>query len=512
MSSRSTALNAEQRPAWQNPLLPPGRHCPPLGELGKVNSRIALFPIVFFEVYLTLTVLLFAFGPWPWHVSNPVTLYGFLALVQAALLAGYVTAIHKHPPPRSHKWCPSRLVVVSLLFNFAWLPELYNIRTSTVDFSFAAAASRIAAGISDPAAQYHQKIRDIAALGPSTLVGYLTFLVYPILWILVPVAVLYWHRLSTWTRIGFGLWFICDISTWVASGTNKGIADYAVLLPWLLIARRPALLANLNSRKVLMIAFVVLAGMGALFTFFSMNMIGRAGGQSVVQYDLPAGISMDADNMLIRFLPPAQQGSVAALVSYVTQGYYALSLALHEPFVFCYGVGNSYFLEGLTRKFVASPIMDRTYPARIETYGWSRYGRWHSLYTWIACDVSFYGVIIVVFLIGRLLAALWLDVVVNKDPLAISLFALLLMMLYYASANNQVLGFPSTAIPFWTLLCIWSRRRVRQFVVTPSKGVRRRAVGDGPGEFPGTSLVPERTAFVRAEGVFVLRRSTKRWQ
>src|ERR1035441_388829 len=116
---------------------------------------------------------------------------------------------------------------------------------------------------------------------------------------------------------------------------------------------------------------------------------------------------------------------------------------MREPFEFCYGVGNSYFFEGLTRKLVASPIINRSYPARIETYGWNRYERWHSLYTWLASDVSFYRVVVLMFLVGRLLARVWLDVVVNKDPMAVSLFPLLIMMLYYAPANNQVLAFPA---------------------------------------------------------------------
>jgi hypothetical protein len=468
MSSRYATLDAGQgliadRP---NPTLALNRPRPKVSGAGRVPRRVALFPIVFFEAYLTLTVLLFAFGPWPWEVSNPVTLYGFLILAQAALLAGYLTAARKHPRPSIITWKPSRWVVVSLLFNFAWLPYTYELRTNTfvLGFNFGGMVNAMLRGFSNPAANYAEKTRNLSTLGPSTPMTYAALLVYPLLWILVPVGVMYWSRLALRTRIGIVFFIICDILVWMASGMNKGIADYALLLPWLLIARRPSVIANFNSRKLLTITVVVLVGMGALFMFFSMNIVGRSGGQAASQVDLPAGISLDTDHPMLKLLPPAQQGPVAGLVSYVTQGYYALSLALHEPFMFCYGVGNSYFLEGLTRKFVSSPIIDRTYPARIETYGWNRYGRWHSLYVWFASDVSFYGTIAVMFLLGRLFAIVWLDVVVNKDPLAICLFTLLILMLYYTPANNQILGFPGTAIPFWAFLPAWwiSRRPARQ--------------------------------------------------
>lgn len=466
MSSSSHMLYAAPSLALaqENQTLPRSRCRPPFTGKETLNRRIALFPIVFFELYLSFTVFLFAFGPWPWPVSNPIELYGFLALAQLGLLVGYLSAIHQRPRVSSVKWRPSRLVVLSLLFNFAWLIQSYKDRTNSVEFSFAQVQRAISTGLSDPAVQYNARLESASALGPSSIITYVSLLLTPILFILLPVGVVYWQRLSWWTRIGMILWAICDLMTWVATGTNKGIADYALLLPWLLVAREPSVLATVKWRKVLVIASVTLVGITTLLILFSMNMISRVGegGGARMRYDPDARITLDAENPLIRFLPPAQQGPIAMFISYESQGYYGLSLALRESFVPCYGLGNSFFLEGLSRKYVANSIADRTYPGRIEQYGWGQYLRWHTLYPWIASDVSFYGTIVVMFLIGRLLALVWLDVVFYKDPFAVSLFALLVIMLYYTPANNQVLGFSPSAVPFWAFLFIWRFSRGRR--------------------------------------------------
>src|ERR1039458_8038690 len=69
----------------------------------KMNKRLPIFPIIFFQIYLATSVLTFAFGPWQWPVSNPWQLYSFLILAQVALLAGYLKAIKKQPRPASTK-------------------------------------------------------------------------------------------------------------------------------------------------------------------------------------------------------------------------------------------------------------------------------------------------------------------------------------------------------------------------------------------------------------------------
>jgi hypothetical protein len=430
----------------------------------KINKRIALFPIIFFQIYLAASVLAFAFGPWPWPVSNALQLYSFLILAQVALFVGYRSAINKQPRPASTRLRVPLMITVSLVFNYLWLPEMYENRTAQA-FSSGGAIRAVLIGLTNPGNQYREKLKygHVMAMSmQSTVMDYVTLLIYPVLWIAFPLGVVFWEQLSVRIRVALVGFIILDLSTWVASGMNKGIADFVILLPFMLVARKPAMLINIRSRNVIAIGLIAIIGVAALFTFFSLRSLVPSGGPRSSQYaDSMAGIAVDLDSPSMRVVPPGLQVPVANFVSYFSQGYYGLSLALKEPFIFCYGVGHSYFLEGLSRHLFNPPIYANTYPARIQTSGWDSYIKWDSIYPWIASDLSFPGAIVFMFVIGRLFALVWLDVVFCRNSWAVCLLPLLLIMLFYVPANNQVLAFPQSAMPFYVMLVLWSFSRAR---------------------------------------------------
>src|ERR1035438_5593495 len=115
----------------------------------KINKRIALFPIIFFQAYLATSVLTFAFGPWHWPVSNPLQLYSFLILAQVALFAGYLQAIKKQPRPASTKLRVPFLFIASLFVNYLWIGQVYEIRTGE-PFDLRSAIAAAVAGITSP--------------------------------------------------------------------------------------------------------------------------------------------------------------------------------------------------------------------------------------------------------------------------------------------------------------------------------------------------------------------------
>ena len=49
-----------------------------------------LAPLVFFEVYLSVTVALFFFGPWPWSIDNKLLMAAYLISSQLLIAAGYL--------------------------------------------------------------------------------------------------------------------------------------------------------------------------------------------------------------------------------------------------------------------------------------------------------------------------------------------------------------------------------------------------------------------------------------
>ena len=437
------------------------------------DRGILLFPMRFFQTYLTATVLCFAFGPWPWPVDNPVQLYLFLILNQVCLWAGYKLAM-RHLPCEYRRWVSARrLVQISL---FAWIilfAPIHAIRfggglSSLLDLPAAAIY-----GIQDPGSAYSDKLQVLTEQRPEATTWELLVLWvnYPILWLLVPLGTFYWKEISWMARLGVIAFGFLNMMSWVSIGTNKGLADLMFIVPWMAVARRPQWLHPKARIRMVVVTVVILIGLALLVSFFIRGQIGRRGGE-IPTYDFSADIALNEKNWLVACASRESVGAIGAMTSYLTQGYYGLSLAMKEPFTWCYGFGNSYFLQGLSGPiFGHNVISDQTYSAKIDKdFGWGIYLRWSSLYAWLANDLSFLGVPAAMFAIGWLFGLLWLDVIRSANPFAVALFALLLILLFYIPANNQILHFSSTFWPFWSFLPLWwlSRRPIQAIRLYPS--------------------------------------------
>lgn len=426
------------------------------------SRRIRMFPILFFQFYLTASVIVFAFGPWPWPVPDPVKLYTFLFVAQLALWFGYKSGLATRPGRYYGRLRLAKMLTVSLLVNIIWIIPSYMLALKMQSASISTITTAIATGIADPGFVYAQK--RINAVGAETgLLNYINLLIRPVLWLLFPLAVFHWHRLSFWFKFCVVFVVISGLLKWVALGTTKGVADFFLLLPVLLLAANPLIIKRIKVKAVFKIFSVSLLSIILLLSFFLYMQQGRGDG-TIRMYNYNANIYLDEQNPSIILLPLVGKAAVGAITSYLSQGYYGLSLALTEPFSWSYGVGNSFFFTGLTEHFTGPGVVsEKTYPVKIEKYGWLSHNNWHSIYTWIASDLTFPGTIVFVFLIGRLFAMVWLDVLQRENPYAVPLFALLTIMLFYFPANNQVLAFPDTATAFLVILTMWiiTRRKYR---------------------------------------------------
>lgn len=427
-----------------------------------LNRRIIMFPIWVFQCYLTLTVLVFAFGPWPWPVQSPVMLYTFLFLAQIALWLGYKSGIKTRPGSYYGRWQLFSMLKISLLVNLFWIIPSFMLKLGMQEANISNITTAVSTGAVDPGSMYAAKFEAASSGAKTTLFGYINILISPILWLLFPLGVDQWRSLNLKFRICFVFVILAGLLKWVAIGTTKGFADFFLLLPGLLLAANPRIIATTKLKTIIKAFCFTLVGFSLLFIVFIYMQQSRARGE-IRDYIVAADIGIDTDNWMVRNLPPEAQVAVAASTSYLVQGYYGLSLALGETFDWSYGIGNSYFLIGLGERFVGEGvIIDRTYPGKIEKeYGWPAYHNWSSFYPWIASDVTFPGTLVVVFLIGSLFAKVWLDVLKKENPYAVPLFALLIMMVFYFPANNQVLAFPDTAPAFLGILICWVFTRKR---------------------------------------------------
>ncbi|HMH43264.1 MAG TPA: hypothetical protein VK557_07270 [Pyrinomonadaceae bacterium] len=418
----------------------------------EISLKIRYVPIVFFQIYLALTVFLFVFGPWHWPIVNGLKLYVFLALAHLALFLGYRSVIHREPTVYSGKWKIERIVLVALIAHLLLLIPTSSFRSGS-------ALPDVFGGLADPGLAYETSNRFRSEGGGSA--EYIRIVLGPLLFLLLPLTVLYWHRLKVLVKALSAFAIFGFLAIYLAIGTNKALADFVLLTPCLIFAGYMTGALRLNRTfKIVAIAFSTLAFI-LFITFFSSTMVSRMKGESQVSSFGRLGISADSDNFLVRDLPEKQRPAVIALTSYLTQGYYAVYLALDEPFVPMFGVGNSLFLSHNAARITGNDEIEwMPYPMRLSR--WDGWGNWSTIYPWIASDVSFPGTIVVVFLIGRFFGLAWLDTIEGSNPFAVGVFAQFLIMLFYFSANNQALQTGEALSSFVGVFALWlfTRKRI----------------------------------------------------
>lgn len=422
----------------------------------KLGLGLRTFPIFFFIAYLSFTIFLFAYGPWPYPVKNGLPLYTYLALAHLALFTGYLSAALGKPRGYFGKWRIESILKLSVLVNLVLLWPTLAFRTGQW-------LPNLKAAILDPGAAYGQS--NIARLQAVPVVEYIRIFAGPLLFWLLPLTIFYRRRLKKRLLGLAGLLIMGNVLTFVAMGTNKGIADTVLLGIGLLLAGHYAQIARISpqgKRRLVIGGSLVMA---LFLVFFARGMATRSGSGALYGYFSALQISADPENFMVRGLPASAQVGIYGLTSYLTQGYYALYLSLKEPFIPTFGVGHSMFLVNQVADLPGLAFVGRLpFPMRIEKYGWNAYGLWSSIYPWIASDVSFPGTLLVVFIIGRLFAQTWLDTLRGENPFAVAAFAQFLIMLFYFPANNQVLQSGESWTAFVGTLILWRFTR-RKYVL-----------------------------------------------
>ena len=415
--------------------------------LQRLSLRVRLFPIVFFLSYLTFTVLLFAFGPWRYPMGKTGQLYFFLTLAHLALFLGYLSAIFRAPAACRYKLNYGTLVVISSIVALLLFFPTSAARTGH-------AIPQVVEGLNDPGVAYAASLRLREA--ETGFVEYLRILLGPVLAFSLPLTWFAFRRLTHLQRLLGIAAMLSTVLLFIAMGTNKAIADTVLLIPWMVWAGHLASVSPLTRKFGLVIAAVALLGFAGFLMFFTKTTAGRAGSITVAGILPTTGAYVDTENKLTKDLPDSAAIGAYGLTHSLSSGYYAVYLSLKAPFVPCYGVGNSMFLyRQVARVSGDQSILRRPYPVRIEQYGWDAYGLWSSIYPWLASDVSFPGVILVVFLIGRLFAMSWLDSIGGANPLAVVVFAHFVIMLFYFPANNQLMQSGQDFTAFWVTLVLW---------------------------------------------------------
>lgn len=432
---------------------------PPLAQDLK---RRWLWPLMFFQLYLSLTVWLFFYGPWPWDVDNPLQLFAYLAAAQAAIAAGYLLSWrrvvtipagldrHEHELIEGIRFLKAALAITAVLA----LPSSLSRAGVLIPDIFA--------GVANAGLAYNENFERLEAGNAFVAVEYLRMLLSPWLTAVFPLTVLYWGRLDWgWRALALAL-IGFNLAMYLATGTNKGIADVVVTLPWLVLlaVSTGTLRVRRVGLKLTLISAVLLFGF--LYSFGAGQQQREGSGTEYGSFFTGTAVLLaDSGHFISALLPEEFRVVFEALNRYVVSGYYALSLALQTDSPSTLGFGHSMFLARNADLALGSDFfVSKSIPGLLERdHGWSMFQLWHSIYPWLASDVGFPGALVVIGALAYLLGLSWGHALTTASARWTVLLYLLLVLFFYIPANNQVFQSGESCVGFFILLVmLWNRR------------------------------------------------------
>ncbi|MBQ0111215.1 MAG: hypothetical protein KBS41_04755 [Oscillospiraceae bacterium] len=315
---------------------------------------------------------------------------------------------------------------------------------------------RVKLGISDPNTAYKYKVSTVndGMFGGKIMTIFLLVSSFvPAL--TIPVGCVYFKKLGLGYKLLLGVNILLEIMHYVGIGTNIGIFTVCLTVIIVLAATYLAKIYRhkVNQNKLMIIVAILLVLLIVFLLFFNATIGSRLDGDAWKDYAV-GGVYPTEDCKLFDFIPESLQKPVAMITMYTTQGYYAMSMALDLPWYPMFLTGGSSFIQSYADSAVN--ISQFSYSERLAPYGWHPTVNWHSLYLWIANDLSFFGVIIYMLIFGYFFAYFFRVALRDKNCLAIAIFVSLSIMAFFIPANNQIFGFLISFVKFAFLVLFYA--------------------------------------------------------
>ena len=477
---------------------------------GQFSGFVRYVPLMVTGGFFLATILLLQFGPLDWQIKNPGKVYPFLIACLGALILGYWLAVGKKSRPSGydlHINVSTYLIfaaAVSLLVYFPtvyvstgkWFPDVYTGITNT--------------GLAYQIAKYY------SVNAPKGLF-YLRMLLAPITMSVMPIT-LYYSKVLTKKAFWLGVLVIClNVCLSIAQGVNKLVADVAmqtVLTLCILWFAEKGEKKWPNRAKYTVAALLICVG----FIFYYANTMSNrvstdmAIGDAMSQTEMTEqtepteqteqsrpstatkptqgeleklehtidqhqsnqqelnntieaystfSVAVPKENTVWdKVIPQRLKPMVQYMISYFCHGYYGLSLAMEEDFTSSYGLGFSDFLRHNALRFFGGQeaedqVFARTYMAKLENKGWPNGLVWSSFFVYPASDITFFGTVLLVALIGFLMGLAWKDTICAGNVFAVTTFMSFCTMIFYFSANNQVFQTGEATMNFMVNFILW---------------------------------------------------------
>ncbi len=429
-------------------------------------------PIKIFVVYWVFTLLLFAFGPFAWKVYKPLLFWSFNILYVFTFAVGWFLSGRVGFSKRRKKWTEvDDKVFLSRLGPLLYINLFYEIINIFRAFSFAnfditELIQRIVSGISDMGSSYNS-FQDNVNISSAGVVGGTVVTIFNYIWDIwgfstLVFGVLYFKKLKIHQKCISAVCIFLEIVFYLARGTNIGVFRIVLIFLVLYYINYMQKTEKKRGKKTKLIVLGIIAFI-IVVQLFDTIMKSR-GGIALWQtgsYNI-GGIGINRDSIFFKILPPGFHQLLVSLSGYLSQGYYGMSLTMQIPWKPMWGIGYSMALQNTLGNLIPT-ISDASYQVRVEQFGWDSYTQWHSMYSWFANDLSYFGVPIIMLIFGYIFHKSLKDTIELNNPYAKVMLYFMFLMAVFLPCNNQLGQSTYSLFSFFYVLVMWqlTKRKIK---------------------------------------------------
>jgi hypothetical protein len=254
--------------------------------------------------------------------------------------------------------------------------------------------------------------------------------------------------------------FTLSLYTVLYSGQQKQIGDIVILVISVAITKyKPTPINILSKKKIIftvLVMLVIILFSGILSGRLVMMNMSLHGSASQHYY-------LNGDSIIFKIMPETAALGFSYFLFYISNGFYGLNLCLQQPFVWTKGLGSCSVIVTILKQYTKiNPWNIPTYPRRTEfATGWSSSSVWHTIFPWLASDLTFPGAIILLAIGAYIYGKCWCEIKYQNKWQSIFMFSILNIQWFYMVANNQIFTAKSTFIVFILGLFFWLTRNVK---------------------------------------------------
>lgn len=424
-----------------------------------MNKRLLAAPAIGVAGYLAFGVLVTTFGPLEYLGYQSLIVAAYVGLIVIVFGLGFTLGSRMRIRRKAIWRKDQNQSILTFIFRASLLLavlmmtyELLNaVRTGGLNFSLANSANAYIG-------TYTNYVRNTGSYGMRFLITSMGSLP---LFIAQVLGLFYFKELDRNTRLAVSYLFIVTILVYtLGGGKQKQFGDIMIYMVSVLLAKQAAT-GRLKFKTVAIVAGVLLAGTYVLLSLLAFRYQAIGINLSRLNFNLHPLINYHEGYWLESVLGETLAFPIVMFSGYLGQGYYGLSLSMEQPFTWTAFAGSSYSVSVILNQFFGADFwVEKSYPYLVgDATGWNQ-AKWHTVFAWLASDLTFSGVVLFMGVMGFLYGRAWREILVHKNPFAIMMFALMNIGLAYTPANNQLMHSPgalSTTLGVFAMYFLFHR-------------------------------------------------------